>query len=589
MGVRAAGLMLALACSQSVSAAMVPEVVIDPGGIGPDALRVIHGAVEAITRLAEDQDLSEVSRLRRRAHDATVSALQTQGYYDAVVTVEIGEIGEQETWDILIQPGKRTLVNKVDIKLSGQIEKPEFAVRVEGLRADWPLKVGDVFLNSQWSNAKQDLLLGVKSKDFYFARYESTRAVVHAEEAQADLELAIRSGPRVRMGELYTSGLKRVPESLIHRYVRYTPGDPYDQEKLDEWQQALQNTSFFMGAFVTMDESSPNQRVRADGEVEMPVSIRVTEAPARRFTGSLGADSDHGVRVEGLYRQNVVFGLPVWTETGIGVDKNRQRFFTDLYLPPTIGGYQNSLGVLVQHDDVQGLETTRLAMGWKLSQERKSRAGVDYKVQWSLIGSWDENRIDEGKRFKTPSLIGTWQWLRRDVDSLYDPTSGNLLDLNLASGVSLKSVEPFYRASLRVQQWWPVNDGDVLTIRGELGKVWRDSDYVPPDFGFRTGGARSIRGYSFQSIGRQELGATVGAPTLAVASVEYTHYINSIFGITAFVDVGDAAESFGDMKAYLGYGLGAAVRTPAGPIFVDLAYGQRDHKLRLHFSLGIAF
>ncbi|MGG4604896.1 autotransporter assembly complex protein TamA [Paenalcaligenes sp. Me131] len=589
MGVRTAGWMLALACSQSVSAAMVPEVVIDPGGVGPDALRVIHGAVEAITRLAEDQDLSEVSRLRRRAHDATISALQTQGYYDSIVTVEIGEIGEQETWDILIQPGVRTLVDKVDIKLSGQINQPEFAVRVEGLRADLPLKVGDVFLNNKWSSAKQDLLLGVKNKDFYFARYEQTRAVVHAEEGKADLELAIRSGPRVRMGQLYTSGLKRVPESLIHRYVRYSPGDPYDQDKLDEWQQALQNTSFFMGAFVTMDDTSPNQRVRSDGEVEIPVSIRVTEAPARRFTGSLGADSDHGIRAEGLYRQNVVFGLPVWTETGIGVDKDRQRFFTDVYLPPTIGGYQNSLGVLVQHEDIQGLETTRLAGGWKLSKERKSQAGVDYKVQWSLIGSWDENRIDGVGRFKTPSVIGTWQWLRRDVDSLYDPTSGNLLDLNLASGVSLKNKKPFYRTSLRAQQWWPVGTNDVLTVRGEVGKVWKDTEYVPPDFGFRTGGARSIRGYSYQSIGREQGDATVGAPALALASVEYTHYFTSMFGMTAFVDVGDAAESFGDMKAYLGYGLGAAVRTPAGPIYVDLAYGQRDHKLRLHFALGIAF
>jgi translocation and assembly module TamA len=172
---------------------------------------------------------------------------------------------------------------------------------------------------------------------------------------------------------------------------------------------------------------------------------------------------------------------------------------------------------------------------------------------------------------------------------LYDPTSGNLLDLNLATGVSLKNKKPFYRSSLRAQQWWPVGNNDVLTIRGEVGKVWKDTEYVPPDFGFRTGGARSIRGYSYQSIGLQQGDATVGAPALALASVEYTHYFTSMFGMTAFVDVGDAAESFGAMKAYLGYGLGAAVRTPAGPIYVDLAYGQRDHKLRLHFALGIAF
>src|SRR5690625_7542942 len=67
-----------------------PEVVIDPGGVGPDSIKAIYGAVEAITRLAEDQALQEVSRLRRRAYEATLSALETEGYFDPVVTLEVG-------------------------------------------------------------------------------------------------------------------------------------------------------------------------------------------------------------------------------------------------------------------------------------------------------------------------------------------------------------------------------------------------------------------------------------------------------------------------------------------------------------------
>src|SRR3546814_3159491 len=77
-----------------------PEVIIDPGGIGPAVLQAINGAVEAITRLAEDQDGGEVSRLRRRAHDATVSALQTRGYYAPTVTLEVGQDIAGETWEL---------------------------------------------------------------------------------------------------------------------------------------------------------------------------------------------------------------------------------------------------------------------------------------------------------------------------------------------------------------------------------------------------------------------------------------------------------------------------------------------------------
>ena len=89
---------------------------------------------------------------------------------------------------------------------------------------------------------------------------------------------------------------------------------------------------------------------------------------------------------------------------------------------------------------------------------------------------------------------------------------------------------------------------------------------MPDDFGFRTGGARSIRGYKYLSIGRELHDAIVGASSLAVASVEYMRYFNERWGVGVFVDAGDAAESFGDMKLAVGYGVGARVRTPAGPL-----------------------
>ena len=63
------------------AAAKRPEIVVDPGGVTPAALQAITEAVDAIARLAEDQDGGEISRLRRRARDATLAALATQGYF----------------------------------------------------------------------------------------------------------------------------------------------------------------------------------------------------------------------------------------------------------------------------------------------------------------------------------------------------------------------------------------------------------------------------------------------------------------------------------------------------------------------------
>src|SRR5690625_2382726 len=545
-----------------------PEVVIDPGGVGPDSIKAIYGAVDAITRLAEDQDLQEVSRLRRRAYDATLSALETEGYFDPVVTLQVGkDFQGGETWDITIQPGERARVQSVDFKFSGQITQPEFAERLEHIKSEWPLKEGDLFLNAQWSEAKADLSGEVKNKDFYFARYQRTRATVYADEAKADLALSVRSGPRVRMGNLYIDGLKRVPRSLIERYVVYTPGEPYDQEKLDDWQQALQSTTFFRGSFVTLDDESADQRVDSDGEMEIPVLVRVTEAPARRFTGSLGVDSDYGLRVEGLYRHNVIFGLPLWSETGLGVDKKRQRFFHDIHFPPTASGFKNSLGTIYERHNIEGVRQTRAAAGVKTRYDFDGAGRVEYETQGSLMAVWNKTHIKGiQKRQEGTAIEALGQILRRDVNDKYDPRQGNLIDLDVGVHYPFKNrYKTLYRSGLRVQQWFAVGKRDVLTVRGEVGRVWPRSDYIPLGFGFRTGGARSIRGYKYQSIGLHRGRAVVGAPAMAVASIEYIRYFTEMLGMSFFIDAGDAAERFKDFKTHLGYGACAPLRPPHNP------------------------
>ncbi|HUH40981.1 MAG TPA: BamA/TamA family outer membrane protein, partial [Castellaniella sp.] len=325
--------------------------------------------------------------------------------------------------------------------------------------------------------------------------------------------------------------------------------------------------------------------------VELPVHVKVTEAPARTASGSLGADSDHGVRVEGLYRQNIVFGAPVWIETGLGLDRKRQRVFFDVHLPPTLDGYHDSFGLLYEHTDIEGLENSRSGIGWTRTQKRPGASGsrVDYETQFGALVTYDKTKISGGERYEVPSWSVNWKWLRRDVDKKYDPREGNLLEVGLGAGTTLDDWTPFYRASVRAQRWWPIGQNDVLTVRGEVGKVWSDTTRLPQDFSFRTGGSRTVRGYRYQGIGIESGDAIIGAPVLAVGSIEYVHYFTDLLGASVFVDAGDAAPSFSELDWHVGYGAGLAVRTPAGPFYVDLAWAQKDRRLRLHFSLGIAF
>jgi translocation and assembly module TamA len=99
-----------------------------------------------------------------------------------------------------------------------------------------------------------------------------------------------------------------------------------------------------------------------------------------------------------------------------------------------------------------------------------------------------------------------------------------------------------------------------------------------------------VRGYSYQSIGVAEASAIVGGRYLLATSFEGVHWLTREWGAAAFFDAGRATDQTANLFPLLrGYGLGARWRSPAGPLGFDLAYSQRDHKLRPSFAIAIAF
>ena len=106
---------------------------------------------------------------------------------------------------------------------------------------------------------------------------------------------------------------------------------------------------------------------------------------------------------------------------------------------------------------------------------------------------------------------------------------------------------------------------------------------------FRTGGDTTVRGYQYQSLGVRVGDGVVGGRYYVVASAEIIRWINETWGVAGFIDAGDAADEIGDLDIAVGYGIGARLRTPIGPFRLDLAYGERTGKIRLHFSVGVAF
>jgi len=519
------------------------------------------------------QAASGPQQLRAQAEEI----LATEGYFSPGIDID----DEQGNLRLRIDPGPRTLIDSVALSLDGPIGAEQRQALIDG----WRLPAGQPFRQEDWNAAKQQVLAELLASEHADARLVDSRADIDTEQARAALSAHYHAGPRYYYGELQFSGLHRFTPALVTRYNRQVrPGEPYRAADLQTLVSILQSTPYFANVRAELDTSAAV--ISADGSAIAPVRLQIRERPAHRAGFGVGVSSNTGARVEANYNTPDLFGQAWELDTGLRLEQKRQTFYSDVILPPDDKQRRHSIGFVHETSDIEKLRIERHALGVQSVQQRGS-------VEQRLSLNWQlENRRPDGSAEVTSRALvpnATWTW--RQVDNLLDPRAGTVLQLSVGGGAKAAlSDQNFVRLHGRIQHYLPIGARDTLALRGELGRTFADSRLrIPQDYLFRAGGTGSVRGYAYQSLGIKEGEATVGGRYLAVVSAEYTHWLNDDWGLALFVDAGDAVDALADARLAAGYGFGIRWRSPAGPIGADLAYGEREGRLQLHFSLSIPF
>ena len=503
--------------------------------------------------------------------------LATEGYFSPEFKFDDNDDGLQLTLD----PGQRTLIGSVEVVIDGPLE----ATTREALLGGWKLPVGRPFQQADWNDAKQEVLAELLAAEYADARLVDSEARIDAENHRAALSAHYDAGPRYRFGNLRVEGLNRYSPELVERYNRVIRvGQPYRETQLNTLQGLLQATPYFASVQTTLDRQAAE--IQPDGSAIAPVLVSVREREAHRVSFGAGASSNTGARVEVNYSTPNLFNQAWDLSSGLRFEQKRQTAYADVFLPPDERHRRNSVGVMSEATDIAGLKTSRYAFGAQTVQQRGS---IEQRL--SLNWQHEQREPDGALPVTSRALVPNAMWTWRQVDNLLDPRRGTVIQAQVGGGTrAALSDQNFVRFHARFQHYIPLGRVDTLTLRGEIGYTIADSRLrIPQDYLFRAGGAGSVRGYAYQSLGIKEGTATVGGRYLGVLSAEATHWLSEDWGIAAFVDAGDAVDQFADLQPAIGYGLGARWRSPAGPIGIDLAYGQRDRAVRLHFSLAIPF
>ena len=515
----------------------------------------------------------------RRAHREIKELLATEGYFTPAITLRFDPFDKRPVLEV--KPGPRTVVAELSIEFKGDlaIDEPGRHARIEKLRAAWPLKVGQPFRSPAWEEAKSVLLSSVAEADYPTAVVEESKAEVDAASSRARLLVRVDSGPAFRYGDLVIKGLNRYDQSLIKGLAPFKAGDPYRRDQLLAFQTKLQKLPQFSSAVVSIEPAAATHQAA-------PVEVTLSEAQSQRVSVGAGYSSNTGARGEINYSNNDLLDRALRLNSVLRLEQKRQTLSATVDSIPNQAGRWFSLGAGADRTFIQELETTREKVGI-------SRYQTSGNMETQLAVNWqrEDRRPKGGLHQLNQTLVLDGHLRYRSVDNPLFPRDGGVTELRIGGGSKQAlSDQDFLRTYMRHQSWYPVGERHVLFLRGELGYTLAPSRFgIPQEYLFRAGGIQSVRGYTFQSLGVHEGQAVVGGRVMATGTIEYNHWITPSWGAAVFTDVGDAADSVRSLDLAVGYGGGIRWRSPVGPLALDLARGQRDGKLRLHFSIAVAF
>ena len=544
-------------------------------------------------RAVTDLDDAELARLVVLAGSNVRNLVGTLGYFSPDVQVRReGAVGQRPRIVVQVEPGPATRIAGVSIDFTGDIAQsgdPDALRQQQDIRDGWRLPPGQRFTQDAWDAAKSQALRQLVARRYPAGRISYSLADVDAPAHSAELGLRMESGPLFRLGEMRVSGMQRYDPVLVPRLARLPAGSIYDQARLIDAQQRLAASGYFDSVYFFVDpESDP---------AAAPVQVQVREAPLKKIVFGIGAATDTGPRASVEHTHHRVPGIGWRAVTKLQAERKSPHAQTEWTAVPDEDGWRWGVFGRTERVDDGALVTSgqQLRLGRSRAGERIDR-NVYLQYDRASVSSSAGTVLADASTGDGNALSANYVWTGRYFDALPFPASGNGLGLEAGAGLTLGTVrKPFVRGVVRWLGIRPLSAGQ-LQLRAEGGAVAAAASApVPATQLFRTGGDTTVRGYGYRDIGVTLPGGVVGPGRyMALGSVEWQRPITrnglrTDWDSTLFIDAGAVADKARDLRPSVGIGAGVRWRSPVGPLQMDLAYGLKAKRLRLHLAVGFSF
>ena len=517
-----------------------------------------------------------------------------RGYFE--VEVQMGEPSQGRV-TFTVSEGEPCRV--AEIKLDGMPDQGWPGGSEESLLEKLPLKEGAIFTVDTYEGSYFSLLKHWKEEGYAFAEVKQD-ALVDLDRHAVAVTYTSSLGERVAFGPVEIDGAGPHKQVVLRRAMAFERGQPFKQSLLDRSAAAVYRFGLF-------DYVSLVPVPGGDDPGEVTIKLVVKEGKSRKIKLGAGYGNLEGPRVragwesDDLGNRLAQFGFDFtfsqrWTE-GAG-------YFRKPYLLGKSSTFEANIVAAKNELEEFKFRSTKVGAGieqrfWKHCT-LKVGAALERVKNFDLKEGVPENfKIKNTSDAKMASFSAS---LTLDTtDGIADPRKGFKATLFVEPTQVKKGRTRFTTATLDGRAYAPMGDnGWVVALRLKLGEILSSSpsNEIPLTKRFYAGGAFSLRGYRYASLGPlSKDGYLIGGNGLVEASAELRFPLKGDFTGVAFVDAGNAYTELSAFKAgdvMCGAGFGFRYKTPVGPLGVDIAFKLKDWALdnsrfALYIYIGYAF
>ncbi len=523
-----------------------------------------------------------------------VQILYDEGYFSPVVNIRVNG-REAATIPVLDAPGT---VNSVAISVQ---TGPAFTfgqARIAPLAPDTELPEnfasGQIATTGAIRDAASAGVQQWRNVGHAKANVGQQRIVARNRQAVLDADITLAPGPKLRFGKLNIPQDSYVRPEAIGKIAGFPTGEVYDPEKVQLVGTRLRRTGSFSS--VTLSEAeTPNP----DGTLDFDAVV-VDQVP-RRVSFGASISSSQGMELSASWMHRNLFGNAERFQiegsvSNIGGEEPIDGGLSIRLDQPAKLGPDDNIFYLGQigTDNQEHYTLTRFYLGGGVRRVFSDTLYAELGVNAGL------SRADDvfGERdfyLMTFPLRVNWD----ERDSKVSATKGYFLDSFATPFLGLNDTESGVYGYFDARGYLSLTSSASIVLAGrlQLGTVIGPSlSDISPEFLFYSGGAGTVRGQPYESLGVAVNGGISGGRSLLGLSAEVRGRITDSISLVGFFDIAAVGrDQFVTSGSPYHSGAGLGVRYDLGglgPLRLDLALpveGTTDDGLQFYLGIGQAF